>query len=90
MVSGKRYSETAHKVAQGRARKRKQEYEKRQAERAEKEVEESKKWEEGVRKVNPKKLLEEQKKQDKLRARRERAELLTAEQEALGVGGKGK
>ncbi|KAG0656336.1 hypothetical protein C6P44_005137 [Monosporozyma unispora] len=86
MVSGKRYSETAHKVAQGKARKRKQEWEKRQQEKEEVEAAEAKKWEQGTRKANPRKLIEEQRKMDKQAAKRERAALLAAEEEELGAG----
>ncbi|CCD23941.1 Lso1p NDAI_0C02810 [Naumovozyma dairenensis CBS 421] len=59
--SGKRYSETAAKVAAGRARKRKQAYEKERAEREKAAEEEAKKWEQGAREPNQKKLLEDKK-----------------------------
>lgn len=88
--SGKRYSETAAKVAAGRARKRKQEYEKRVTERERLEADEAKKWEQGAREPNQKKLIEEAKKQQKLEAKREREALLAAEEEMLGKGGKGR
>ncbi|QHS74243.1 Lso1p SPAR_J01950 [Saccharomyces paradoxus] len=88
--TGKRYSETAKKVAAGRARKRRQAYEKDQLEKQQLEVQEAQKWEEGARTPNQKKLIMEQKKTEKLRAKKERDQLLAAEEEVLGKGGKGK
>ncbi|CAI7138352.1 BEM_collapsed_G0022630.mRNA.1.CDS.1 [Saccharomyces cerevisiae] len=54
------------------------------------EAEEASKWEQGSRKENAKKLEEKQKRQEKARAKKERDALLTAEEEQLGKGGKGK
>ena len=85
--TGKRYSETAKKVAAGRARKRRQAYEKDQLEKQQLEAQG---WEEGARTPNQKKLIMEQKKTEKLRAKKERDQLLAAEEEALGKGGRGK
>ncbi|WBF13787.1 hypothetical protein N7582_003157 [Saccharomyces uvarum] len=88
--TGKRYSETAKKVAAGRARKRRQAYEKDQLEKQQSEAQEAQKWEQGARTPNEKKLVLEQKKAEKLRAKKEREDLLAAEEEVLGRGGKGK
>lgn len=60
--TGKRYSETAKKVAAGRARKRRQAYEKDQLEKQQLEAQEAQRWEEGARTPNQKKLIMEQKK----------------------------
>lgn len=87
--SGKRYSETAQKVAAGRARKRRQAWEKDQSEKAMLEVEEAKKWDQGTRTPNQKKLEASQKKKDKVSAKKERDALLAAEEESIGKGGKG-
>lgn len=84
--SGKRYSETYKKVAQGRARKRHQEWEKKQSENEQLELEEAAKWEDGVRKPNQKKLVAEQKKLDKKLAKQQRKELLKAEEHAIEFG----
>ncbi|KOG98599.1 Lso1p DI49_3021 [Saccharomyces eubayanus] len=88
--TGKRYSETAKKVAAGRARKRRQAYEKDQLEKQQLAAQEAQKWEQGARTPNEKKLALEQKKAEKLRAKKEREHLLAAEEEVLGRGGKGK
>ncbi|CAI4934457.1 ATV_HP_G0010510.mRNA.1.CDS.1 [Saccharomyces cerevisiae] len=88
--TGKRYSETAKKVAAGRARKRRQAYEKDQLEKQQLEAQEAQRWEEGARTPNQKKLIMEQKNTEKLRAKKERDQLLAAEEEALGKGGRGK
>ncbi|CAI4044908.1 hypothetical protein SUVZ_10G1940 [Saccharomyces uvarum] len=88
--TGKRYSETAKKVAAGRARKRRQAYEKDQLEKQQLEAQEAQKWEQGARTPNEKKLELEQKKAEKLRAKKEREDLLAAEEKVLGRGGKGK
>ncbi|KAL3230667.1 hypothetical protein RNJ44_01116 [Nakaseomyces bracarensis] len=87
---GKRFSESAAKVAQGRARKRQQEYEKNRAHREFLEAEEAKKWEDGARTGVSKKEIMEQKRQEKLAAKKERDAALAAEEEALGRGGKGR
>ncbi|GMM54007.1 Lso1 protein [Maudiozyma humilis] len=87
--SGKRYSETAAKVAAGRARKRRQAWEKNQEEKAMLELEEAKKWEQGARSANQKRLVADQKARDKKAAKAERDALLRAEEEAIGKGGKG-
>ncbi|CAI4043809.1 hypothetical protein SKDZ_10G2110 [Saccharomyces kudriavzevii ZP591] len=88
--TGKRYSETAKKVAAGRARKRKQAYEKDQLQTQQLEAQEAQKWEQGVKTPNQKKLILDEKKAEKLRAKKERDGLLAAEEEVLGKGGKGK
>ncbi|CCF60128.1 hypothetical protein KAFR_0J00600 [Kazachstania africana CBS 2517] len=88
--SGKRYSETAAKVAAGRARKNKQAYEKRKLEREALELEEAKKWEQGTRQPNRKKLEQEEKRNAKVQAKKEREALLAMEEEELGKGGKGR
>lgn len=87
--SGKRYSETAAKVAAGRARKRRQAWEKTQEEKAMLEVAEAQKWEQGARSANQKRLVADQKARDKKNAKAERDALLRAEEEAIGKGGKG-
>lgn len=87
---GKRFSESAAKVAQGRARKRQQEYEKNRSQREKLEAEEAKKWEAGARTGVSKKEIMEQKRQEKLAAKKERDALLAAEEESLGRGGKGR
>lgn len=84
--SGKRYSETYKKVAQGRARKRHQEWEKRQNEKEQLELEEAAKWEDGTRKPNAKKLAAEQKKKEQKLAKQQRRELLKAEEHAIEFG----
>ncbi|SCU85944.1 LADA_0D11012g1_1 [Lachancea dasiensis] len=87
---GKRFSESAAKKAAGNQRKKEQAQAKDRAHREVLEAEEASKWDQGSRKDNPKKLLEEQKKQEKLQAKKEREALLAAEESALGKGGKGK
>ncbi|KTA96182.1 Uncharacterized protein AO441_001660 [Nakaseomyces glabratus] len=85
---GKRFSESAAKVAQGRARKRQQEWEKNRAQKEHLEAMEAKKWEEGAREGTSKKALLEEKRQQKLAAKKERDALLKAEEKAIGRGGK--
>ncbi|AMD22813.1 HHR044Wp [Eremothecium sinecaudum] len=87
---GKRFSESAAKKLAGQARKKEQAAAKDRAERERMESEEAQKWEEGAKTPNQKKLLEMQKREEKLRAKQERESLLAAEEEALGKGGKGK
>lgn len=59
-------------------------------EKQQSEAQEAQKWEQGARTPNEKKLVLEQKKAEKLRAKKEREDLLAAEEEVLGRGGKGK
>lgn len=85
---GKRFTESAAKKAAGNARKRQQAAEKEYAERQRQEAEEAAKWNEGSRKTNPKKVLEEQKRLEKLEAKRLRDALLAEEEAALKKKGK--
>ncbi|CEP62706.1 Lso2p LALA0_S06e01838g [Lachancea lanzarotensis] len=87
---GKRFSESAAKKAAGNQRKKEQAHAKEKAHRSALEAQEAAKWEQGADTGNPKKLLEEQKKQERLRAKKERDEMLAAEEASLGKGGKGK
>ncbi|SCU79256.1 LAFA_0B01816g1_1 [Lachancea sp. 'fantastica'] len=87
---GKRFSESAAKKAAGNQRKKEQAHAKERAHRDALEAQEAAKWEQGADKGNPKKAEEEQKKQAKLKAKRDRDELLAAEEASLGKGGKGK
>ncbi|SCU97205.1 LAMI_0F09230g1_1 [Lachancea mirantina] len=87
---GKRFSESAPKKAAGQQRKREQAAAKDRAHREKVEAAEAAKWDEGSRKPSSKKLVEEQKRLEKLRAKEERDALLAAEEESLGKGGKGK
>ncbi|SCU82624.1 LAME_0C02124g1_1 [Lachancea meyersii CBS 8951] len=87
---GKRFSESAAKKVAGNQRKREQAHAKDKAHKEALEAQEAAKWEQGADKGNPKKQLEEQKRQEKLRAKKEREELLAAEEAALGKGGKGR
>lgn len=80
---GKRFSESAAKKAEGLARKHQQASAKQRAERERLEAEEAAKWDTGSRKPNPKKVLEDQKKQERLNAKKEREALLAAEQEDI-------
>lgn len=65
-------------------------YEKNQLEKQQLEAQEAQRWEEGARTPNQRKLILEQKKTEKLRAKKERDELLSAEEKLLGKGGKGR
>lgn len=87
---GKRFTESAAKKAAGQARKREQAALKDREERAREEAAEAVKWEQGAKKLSNKKQLEDQKKEEKLRAKLERDAMLAAEEAELGKGGKGK